>query len=241
MERASFAALVAVLLLAPAAGLSQPTPAVGVGGTVVDRSGSPVEGVSVVAYDANNNVAGSAVTGPGGRFLIPLTTGTYTLKLSKPGYVEKTVQFTVGKGSFYTELGTIVLDYSVAISLPLASLSLPVLGVATVPVTVSNRGSSPENITLEIGGNCSLSVGLYSGSVQVGSLLLNPGDAQSLTLKVEGPVHAERHVPRAAPLLRQRRAGAEAPGERGEPASLAGLRPADVRQGRAGRRAPAAR
>jgi hypothetical protein len=53
------------------------------------------------------------------------------------------VQFTVGKGSFYTELGTIVLDYSVAISLPLASLSLPVLGVATVPVTISNRGAAP--------------------------------------------------------------------------------------------------
>jgi uncharacterized membrane protein len=180
-----------LLLLTPIAGLSQPPPAVGqsvgVGGAVVNREGSPIEGVSVVVYDTNNNVVGSAVTGPSGRFLVPLTTGTYTLKLSKPGYVDKTVQFTVGKGSFYTELGTIVLDYSVAISLPLASLSLPVLGVATVPVTVSNRGSSPENITLEIGGNCSLSVGLYSGSVQVGSLLLNPGDTQSLTLKVETP------------------------------------------------------
>ncbi len=180
-----------LLVLAPVAGSSQPAPAlgqsVGVGGTVLNREGSPVEGVSVVVYDANNAVVGSAMTGPSGRFLVPLTTGTYTLKLSKPGYIEKILQFAVGKGSFYTELGTIVLDYSVAISLPLASLSLPVLGVATLPVTLSNKGGSPENITLEVEDNCSLNVGFYSGGVQVTSLFLNPSDSQSLTLKVKAP------------------------------------------------------
>lgn len=191
MKYGAAIAFAVAVLLAPLAGLCQPSSAVeqsiGVGGRVVSRDGSPVEGVSVIVYDTSNAVVGSAVTGSNGRFLIPLTTGTYTLKLSKPGYVEKTLQFTVSKGSFYTELGTIVLDYSVSVSLPLASLSLPVLGVATVPVTVSNRGSSPESVVVNVESNCSLSAGLYSGGVQVMSLLLNPGDAQTLTFNVKAP------------------------------------------------------
>ncbi len=160
---------------------------VGVSGVVVDRDGNPVGGVSVAVYDSNGGVVARATTSPSGYFSVALASGTYTLRLSKPGYVEKVITFTVGKPTFSTDLGTIVMDYSLSISMPLTAIELPVLSSASLPLVVSNKGSGVENVSIGVSSNCSLDVGVYSGNVRVGRLALGPGDSQSLTVRVKAP------------------------------------------------------
>lgn len=183
-----------VVLASALTSLSQPSTSaeaqgsVGVMGYVVSRDGKPVAGVEVIVYDSNNVVVASTSTSADGFFTVPLMPGTYTLKLSKQGYVEKSIAFTVSKTTYYTaNLGTIVLDYALSVSLPITALQLSALGTATVPVTVSNKGPATENLTIELSGNCSLDVKLYSGSAPVNSLSLGPGETVSLTLKVKAP------------------------------------------------------
>ncbi|MEM2273967.1 MAG: NEW3 domain-containing protein, partial [Thermofilum sp.] len=183
-----------VVLASALTSLSQPSTSteaqgsVGVMGYVVSRDGKPVAGVEVIVYDSNNVVVASTSTSADGFFTVPLMPGTYTLKLSKQGYVEKSIAFTVSKTTYYTaNLGTIVLDYALSVSLPITALQLSALGTATVPVTVSNKGPATENLAIELSGNCSLDVKLYSGSAPVNSLSLGPGETVSLTLKVKAP------------------------------------------------------
>lgn len=159
----------------------------GVSGIVVNREGKPIGGVAVTIYDANKAVVSRAVTDPGGYFLVALLPGTYTLGLSKPGYVERSMTFTISAETFFTSLGTITLDYSLAVSLPIAAISLPVLGTATIPIAISNRGSAVESVRVELTGNCSLVTRLYSGKMEVSAFALSPGDSQSLTLELKTP------------------------------------------------------
>lgn len=188
--KSSWVACLIVLLAALHAGVAvaEAQGGAGVTGYVVNRDGAPVAGVNVVVYDSNNVVVASTSTDSDGFFSVPLMPGTYTLKLSKPGYVEKTITFTVSKTTFYTaNLGTILLDYALTVSLPIVALQLPALSVASIPVTVANKGSVTENVTFEALGNCSLGVGFYSGNTPVTSLTLGPGETANLVLKVKAP------------------------------------------------------
>ncbi|MCS7104117.1 MAG: NEW3 domain-containing protein [Thermofilaceae archaeon] len=160
---------------------------VGVGGVVVDREVKPLEGVTVVVYDSSTALVGKTSTGVNGMFAVTLPSGTYTLKLSKAGYIDKTISFSISKTSFYTDLGTITLDYSLSISMPYSSVSVNTLSTASIPVTISNKGGLSENISVELETDCNLDLTLYSGNLKVSALSLNPGETQTLTLKVKVP------------------------------------------------------
>lgn len=171
--------LLAVLVLAQAS--------IGVAGTVLNRDGLPIDGATVVVYDSNNNVVARSTTGAGGRFWLALPSGTYTLRLSKPGYVDRVLTFTIGKQTLYTDLGDIVMDYSLTVSLIPSQIELPVLSTASIPVSLSNKGASAENISVSVEKSCDLDVALYAGGMRVTRLLLGPGEAQSLTLQIKTP------------------------------------------------------
>ncbi|MEM4925392.1 MAG: carboxypeptidase regulatory-like domain-containing protein, partial [Thermofilaceae archaeon] len=171
--------LLAVLVLAQAS--------IGVAGTVLNRDGLPIDGATVVVYDSNNNVVARSTTGAGGRFWLALPSGTYTLRLSKPGYVDRVLTFTIGKQTLYTDLGEIVMDYSLTVSLIPSQIELPVLSTASIPVSLSNKGASAENISVSVEKSCDLDVALYAGGMRVTRLLLGPGEAQSLTLQIKTP------------------------------------------------------
>lgn len=160
---------------------------IGASGTVLSRDGLPLPGVIVVAYDSNNNVVARTTTDASGRFWLSLQPSTYTLKLSKSGYVDKMLTFTVSKQTFYADLGEIVMDYSLQVSLPLSNIELPVLSTVSIPVSLNNKGTSTENISISIDNSCDLDVGMYAGSVKVNRLTLGPGEAQSLTLRIKAP------------------------------------------------------
>lgn len=139
------------------------------------------------AFDSNNAVAASAMTDATGRFWLALPPGTYTLKLSKLGYVDKTLTFSITRQTFYADLGAIVTDYSLSISLPLTFIELPALSSASIPISLSNKGPSTEKISVSVDRSCDLDVGVYAGGVKVSGLSLGPGDSQTLALRVKAP------------------------------------------------------
>ena len=56
-------------------------------GTVVDSSGAPIKGVAVTATDVDHGTEISVQTNEAGAYNIPrLTVGTYTLKVTSPGF-----------------------------------------------------------------------------------------------------------------------------------------------------------
>ncbi|MEM1509831.1 MAG: NEW3 domain-containing protein [Thermofilaceae archaeon] len=165
----------------------------GVTGIIVDPEGNPIPGVKVVAYGSGNLVATQAYSTAQGGFYLQLptdTSNTYTLKFSKPGYVEKTITITVSKDTLSASIGEVMLDYSIAISMPIISVQIPVLGSVTLPVSIANRGSAPEEVSLTVMDPCGLNASFYSGSFQVSTLRLNPSDSQSLTLEIKAPFTA---------------------------------------------------
>ncbi|MEZ0346825.1 MAG: NEW3 domain-containing protein [Infirmifilum sp.] len=184
-KRLLIAVLVALLMTLTSVAFSEG--GVGVGGVVIDVNGNPIPNVQVVVYDANNAVAGTTSTGADGHFIISVLPGSYTVKLSKPGYVDKTVQVTVSKTTLYADLGTITLDYSIKISLTTAFLSVPILNTVTIPVAITNQGSSPENISIDIEPQCGIQVAMLASGIAVSELKLNPGETQSLTLSLSTP------------------------------------------------------
>lgn len=166
---------------------------IGVTGVAIDPEGSPIPGVKVVAYGSGNLVVAQTYSTAQGGFYLQLptdTSSTYTLKLSKPGYVEKTITITVSKDMLSASVGEVTLDYSIAISMPIMSIQIPALGSATLPVSIANRGSTREEVSLTVMDSCGLNTGFYSGNLQVSTLSLNPGDSQSLTLEIKAPFTA---------------------------------------------------
>ncbi len=166
---------------------------VGITGIIVDPEGSPVPGVKVVAYGSGNLVAAQAYTTAQGGFYLQLPTdasSTYTLKFIKPGYVEKAITITVSKDMLSASVGEITLDYSIAISMPITSIQIPVLESVFLPVSIVNRGSAREEVSLTVVDSCGLNVSFHSGGLRINALRLNPGDSQSLTLEIKAPFTA---------------------------------------------------
>jgi len=165
----------------------------GLWGTMVDVNGSPLVGVRVTVYDSNNALIGTTATGADGRFFILVYPGTYVVRLSKPGYVEKSIQVTVSKTALYADLGAITLDYSLSISLLPTQLSLGLLDTVTLPVTVTNKGSTPERVSVSVEETCGIVFSLYSAEgLALRELTLNPGESYSLKLGLTAPYISPR-------------------------------------------------
>jgi len=154
-------------------------------GLVSDVDGNPLGGVTVTAYSSSGAVADSTVTDSRGLFTLALAPGTYTVRLSKGGYVDKAITVTVPKEVvFEIDLGAIPMEQSITVALPYQSISLPALSQASIQLSIANRGSSQETIRVEVVHSCDADVDLYAGSVRVRSVSLSPGQSQSLTLAI---------------------------------------------------------
>jgi len=74
--------------------------------------------------------------------------GTYTLRVSKSSFAEKSVEFTNGKTSYAIFLGNMTLEYSVQYSLPVRNITIPALSYVYLPFTITNNGSRTEEVDL---------------------------------------------------------------------------------------------
>ncbi|UNQ73574.1 NEW3 domain-containing protein [Infirmifilum sp. NZ] len=171
----------------PQGSASRPEVSAGVSGYVYDSEGNPLPGVAVTVYNSNGGVEGTTTTSSSGFFSIALMPGTYTLKLSKPGYVDKSQTFTISTSSTtpgYVYLGTITMSRAVVVSVPVQSIKLPVLSTASYQVQVSNQGSQPVSVAILKALSCPLDLKLTSGSSEVQSLMLDPSQTVTLNLAV---------------------------------------------------------
>jgi len=156
-------------------------------GYIVDPNGSPVGGAVVTVLDSNSGVVAITTSGPNGFFQVSLLPGTYTLRVSKAGYVDKTIQFAIGKSGYPAFLGNITLDYAVQYSLPVRNITIPVLSYVNLPFTITNKGSRPEDVGIRVNTNCSLTVDFLQGTTIVSKASLNPGDTLSLQMRLWAP------------------------------------------------------
>jgi uncharacterized membrane protein len=156
-------------------------------GYIVDPNGNPVRDAVVTVLDSNSGVVAMTTTGPNGFFQVALLPGTYTLRVSKAGYVDKTIQFTYGKTGYPVFLGNITLDYAVQYSLPVRNITIPILTYISLPFTITNKGPRPEDVGIRVNTNCSLTVEFLQGTTIVSKASLNPGDTLSLQMRLWAP------------------------------------------------------
>jgi uncharacterized membrane protein len=156
-------------------------------GYIVDPNGNPVGGAVVTVLDSNSGVVAMTTTGPNGFFQVALLPGTYTLRVSKAGYVDKTIQFSYGKTGYPVFLGNLTLDYAVQYSLPVRNITIPILTYVSLPFTITNKGPRPEDIGIRANTNCSLTVEFLQGTTIVSKASLNPGDTLSLQMRLWAP------------------------------------------------------
>ena len=159
----------------------------GVYGTVRDPDGDPIGGLTVTAYDGAGSFLAKTQTSPGGNFVINLDRGTYKIEFGGRGYQTRSIVVNVARAYSLVDMGDVVLDYSLGLSMAQTYLRVNCLSEISVPVTLTNKGSEDEPVSISVASPDRWDAGLYSGSAEIGGLTLSPNDVQALDLRVSVP------------------------------------------------------
>ena len=159
----------------------------GVYGTVRDSDDNLISGVTVTAYDSSGSFLTKTQTSPGGSFMINLDHGTYRIEFEGRGYQTRSIAVNVARAYQFTDMGDVVLDYSLGLSMTQTYLRVNCLSEISVPVTLTNKGSEDEPVNIVVAAPAGWGAGLYSGSAEISGLTLSPGDVQTLDLRVSVP------------------------------------------------------
>ncbi|MEM2488038.1 MAG: NEW3 domain-containing protein, partial [Thermoproteota archaeon] len=153
-------------------------------GRIKDVEGNPLSYATVTVYDTSGAFVTKASTLLGGDFSIMLQSGTYRIQIEKRGYESKSMAVSVNN---YVSLGEIILDYALRLSISQTYVRMEAFSEASIPISIENKGSEEENVEISIRAPREWNIGVYSGSVEVINLTLNPGSVQSLALKIQPP------------------------------------------------------
>jgi len=157
-------------------------------GWVKDVNGNPIRGVSVIVCDSHGSVVSRTQTVSGGDFGISLIDqGTYTVQLSKRGYQTRTLSVTIGRTYALVDLGEIILEYSLQLSIAETYLRVNCLSGISIPVTIGNEGSEDETVVISVEAPEGWDAGIYSGSAEIIQLTMGPGYSKTLSLEVWVP------------------------------------------------------
>ncbi|MBO3840373.1 MAG: NEW3 domain-containing protein [Thermoproteota archaeon] len=157
-------------------------------GRVKDVKGNPLGYAAITVYDASGAFVTETRTFSGGGFSVMLQSGTYRIQIEKEGYERKPLAVSVSND---IDLGEIILDYALGLSMPQTYIRMEAFSEASIPLSIENKGSGEESITISIEAPREWNVGVYSGSAEVVNLTLSPGSVQSLTLKIQPPYTAQ--------------------------------------------------
>jgi uncharacterized membrane protein len=160
-----------------------------VSGVVKDINGNPLSYMTLVIYDASGGFLTRTITFSGGGFIVNLSPGTYKIQIEEKGYESKSVMVSVSNSP--VDLGEITLDYALKILLSQTYLRVKSFSTLTIPLSVENKGSEEEALTILVEAPSGWDAGVYSGSAEVVNLTLSPGALQNLELKVNIPYNAQ--------------------------------------------------
>ncbi|MBO3832847.1 MAG: carboxypeptidase regulatory-like domain-containing protein [Candidatus Brockarchaeota archaeon] len=158
-------------------------------GSVKDFNGNPLSNVAVTIYDSSGAFITKIWTLANGGFGISLDRGTYRIQLEKKGYESKTITVSLNRPS--VDLGEIILDFSPKVSMSQTYLKVESFSEVSIPVSVENKGSEEETVTILVEAPEGWEAGVYSGSAEIVNLTLSRGSVQNLNLKIKIPYSAQ--------------------------------------------------
>lgn len=158
-------------------------------GAVKDVNGNPLSYATVTVYDTSGAFVAKTQTLLGGDFTISLSAGTYRIQLEKKGYESKLVTVSLSRSS--VDLGEISLNYALGLSISQTYIKVKAFSEVSIPVSMENKGSEEEMVTVSVEAPGGWNVGIYSGSAEVINLTLSRGSVQNLNLKIQAPYNAQ--------------------------------------------------
>lgn len=158
-------------------------------GAVKDVNGNPLSYATVTVYDTSGAFVAKTQTLLGGDFTISLSAGTYRIQLEKKGYESKLVTVSLSRSS--VDLGEISLNYALGLSISQTYIKVKAFSEVSIPVSMENKGSEEEMVTVSVEAPGGWNVGIYSGSAEVINLTLSGGSVQNLNLKIQAPYNAQ--------------------------------------------------
>lgn len=158
-------------------------------GAVKDVNGNPLSYATVTVYDTSGAFVAKTQTLLGGDFAISLSAGTYRIQLEKKGYESKLVTVSLSRSS--VDLGEFSLNYALGLSISQTYIKVKAFSEVSIPVSMENKGSEEEMVTVSVEAPGGWNVGIYSGSAEVINLTLSRGSVQNLNLKIQAPYNAQ--------------------------------------------------
>lgn len=162
-------------------------------GTVKDVNGNPLSYVTVNVYDTSGAFVAKTRTLLGGDFSVSLSADTYRIQLEKKGYESRSVAVSLSRSS--VDLGEILLDYALGISISQTFTRVKAFSEVSIPVSIENKGSEEETVTVSVEAPEGWGAGVYYGSAEVVNLTLSQGSVQNLNLKIQAPYSAQGLYP----------------------------------------------
>jgi len=157
-------------------------------GSVKDVNGNPLSYVTVTVYDTSGAFVAKTQTLLGGDFAVTLSAGTYRIQLEKKGYESRSVTVSLSRSS--VNLGEIILNYALGLSISQTFMRVKALSEVSIPVSIENKGSEGEAVAVSVEAPEGWSAGIYYGSAEVINLTLSQGGVQNLNLKIRVPYNA---------------------------------------------------
>lgn len=154
-------------------------------GTVKDVNGNLLSYATVTVYDTSGAFVAKTRTLLGGDFAVTLSAGTYRIQLEKKGYETRSVPVSLSRST--VDLGEIILDYALGLSISQTFMKVKAFSEVSIPVSIRNKGSEEETVTVSVDAPEGWNAGVYSGSAEVVNLTLSQGSVQNLNLEIQVP------------------------------------------------------
>jgi len=161
-----------------------------VSGIIVDETGNAMINVEVTAFSANNTFVNSTCTSADGSFSLQLLTEQpYTIKASKDGYKDTAKTVILQANAAVTDIGELTLAKNVKLISSIVSIVTNSGDNLILPFTISNTGSTTEDVTLSASAPSGWSTKISdSSSIEVTGISLQSNNMASFQLSAKVPL-----------------------------------------------------